>query len=185
MKIDPFYIIIGIGVFGLIALILLFSSPTGNVTANVEETGVTGISVGDNAPSLAFKTIEGQFLTLDDLKGKPVILQGFASWCASCKIQAQEIKNALVYLGDEVQVVSIDIWRGETPIQVKTNYVKNIFSSENEIPENWKFTAFEPDFVSIFEAYSMDQTYILDRNGKILFKDPGISTTEEILSILG
>jgi len=184
MKLNPFFVLIGISVIGFVAIILMFGSPTGNVVTNFEETGEIGIEVGDIAPNLSFKTIEGETLSIDDLKGKPAILQGFASWCASCKFQAQEIRKALVSLSDEVQVVSIDIWRGETSEQVKKNYINNIFSSENEIPKNWQFTAYEPDFASIYEAYSMDQTYILDENGKILFKDSGITTSVEILDIL-
>ena len=184
VKKTTFYCIIGlIIIIGLIASYFFLFSPTGNVTSNVKESGKTGISIGDFAPSLTFETIEGRTLTINDLKGKPVILQGFASWCPSCKVQAREIDEALSSLGNDVQVISLDIWQGETADDVR-NFMSEVFGSSN-VPENWEFTAYEPDFVTTYKLYAMDETYILDENGKIIFKDPQVTRAKTFLRILG
>jgi len=173
-----------IGVLVIIAVIasyFTFFSATGG-TGNVKESGNVGTSIGDSAPSLTFETINGETLTIDDLKGKRVILQGFASWCPSCKIQAQEIKEALASL-DNVQVVSLDIWQGETADDVRKNFISGAMN--NDVPDNWEFTAYEPDFVTTYQLYSMDATYILNENGIIIFKDPDVTRAEKFLEILG
>ena len=182
------------GVIGLIIIIAVitsyffFFSSSGGVTSNVIKSGKTGIGIGDYAPALTFKTIDGQTLTINDLKGKPVILQGFASWCSSCKVQAREIGKALESLGDKgdnIQVVSLDIWEGETAADVRKNFINDVFGSENLVPNNWEFTAYEPDFVVTYKLYAMDETYILDENGIIIFKDPQVTRTETFLKVLG
>ena len=152
------------------------------------ESGKTGISVGDFAPDLTFTTINGQKLSISDFRGKPVILQGFASWCPSCKFQAREIDNALKTLGDkgnDVQVLELDIWQGETADDVRNKFINDVFGSENNVPKNWEFTAYEPNFVTTYRVYAMDETYILDAKGKIIFKDPQVTGTETFLRILG
>jgi len=169
-------------IIAVIASYFIFFSAKGSVTSNVEESGNIGTAVGDFAPSLAFETIDGQTLTVDDLKGERVILQGFASWCPSCKIQAQEIKIALASL-DNVRVVSLDIWEGETADDVRNNFI--IGAMNNDVPENWVFTAYEPDFVTTYQLYSMDATYILNERGVIIFKDPDVTRAEKFLEILG
>ena len=172
-----------VGVIG--SYFFFFGSSTGDVTANVVESGKTGISVGDFAPDLTFTTINGQKLSISDFRGKPVILQGFASWCPSCKLQAREIDNALKTLGDDVQVLELDIWQGETADDVRNKFINDVFGSENNVPPNWEFTAYEPDFVTTYQVYAMDETYILDEIGKIIFKDPSVTRTETFLKILG
>ena len=172
-----------VGVIG--SYFFFFGSSTGDVTANVVESGKTGISVGDFAPDLTFTTINGQKLSISYFRGKPVILQGFASWCPSCKLQAREIDNALKTLGDDVQVLELDIWQGETADDVRNNFINDVFGSVNNVPTNWKFTAYEPDFVTTYRVYAMDETYILDKNGKIIFKDPQVTKAETFLRILG
>ena len=173
-----------IGIVVIIAVIasyFIFFSST-KVTSYVEESGNVGTAVGDFAPSLTFETIDGETLTINDLKGKRVILQGFASWCPSCKIQAQEIKRALPSL-DNVEVVSLDIWEGETADDVRRNFISN--AMENDVPDNWEFTAYEPDFVTTYQLYSMDATYILNEKGVVIFKDPQVTRTETFLKVLG
>ena len=175
-----------VGVIG--SYFFFFGSSTGDVTANVVESGKTGISVGDFAPDLTFTTINGQKLSISDFRGKPVILQGFASWCPSCKFQAREIDNALASLGDKgnnVQVLELNIWQGETADDVRNKFRNDVFGSENNVPPNWEFTAYEPDFVTTYQVYAMDETYILDENGKIIFKDPQVTGTKTFLKILG
>ena len=170
-------------IMGIIASYLFFFSSSG-ITGNVIASGKTGTSVGDYAPSLTFETINSQTLTVNDLKGKRVILQGFASWYPSCKVQAREINKALPSL-DNVQVVNLDVWEGETAADVREKFISDVFGSEDRVPNNWVLTAYEPDFVTTYRLYAMDETYILNEKGIIIFKDPQVTKTETFLKVLG
>jgi cytochrome c biogenesis protein CcmG/thiol:disulfide interchange protein DsbE len=40
--------------------------------------------IGNSAPTLAIQTLDGNRVQVSDLRGKPVVLDFWASWCVSC-----------------------------------------------------------------------------------------------------
>ena len=49
-----------------------------------------------NSPATDFtlKTIQGETITLSNFKGRPVVLNFWASWCVACRMEAQLIEAA-------------------------------------------------------------------------------------------
>ncbi len=50
--------------------------------------------VGHTAPDFTLKTWDGQTIRLSALKGKPVVLNFWASWCDPCKAEAKTLEDA-------------------------------------------------------------------------------------------
>ena len=67
-------------------------------------------AVGQLAPSFLEKTSTGATLTMASLRGKPVYLNFFATWCPPCNAEAPSI-NALQkkYAGRGLAVVGVDV----------------------------------------------------------------------------
>ena len=64
---------------------------------------------GKPAPGFSLPSPGGKPVTLDGLKGKPVYVNFFASWCGPCNVEAPSIgKLRTKYAKQGVQVVGID-----------------------------------------------------------------------------
>jgi cytochrome c biogenesis protein CcmG, thiol:disulfide interchange protein DsbE len=53
----------------------------------------TGPRVGAVAPEVAFTTFDGVGIRLSELRGAPVVLNFWASWCVECVYEASELES--------------------------------------------------------------------------------------------
>ena len=75
-------------------------------------TGLSGVTrVNRPAPDFSLTTFKGDTISLADLRGKPVIINFWASWCPPCRTEAPLIERTwlaykdrgLVFLGVNIQ----------------------------------------------------------------------------------
>ncbi|WP_298464801.1 TlpA disulfide reductase family protein [uncultured Erythrobacter sp.] len=122
---------------------------------------------GTEMPELSFEDAAGNTLALADLKGKPVLLNLWATWCAPCVVEMPLLDDLATELGDEVKVLTIsqDIRGAEvvTPFFAERNF-QNL--------EPWLDP--EADLaVQFTQGGLMPTTILFDAEGKELFRVAG------------
>ncbi|MBI1350435.1 MAG: redoxin domain-containing protein [Actinomycetales bacterium] len=60
------------------------------------------------APEIEGVTLGGDTFRLSEHRGKPVVINVWASWCAPCRAEAPSLAKAARELGDTVQFVGLD-----------------------------------------------------------------------------
>jgi len=81
------------------ALVLLVRSgvsvpaDSGGSSVEAPTVGAGSLAAGQPAPDFTGTTFDGQKLTLSSLRGKPVLLNFFASWCTSCEHELPGIQQ--------------------------------------------------------------------------------------------
>lgn len=106
------------------------------ITANAETINLQGLRVGDmrklqfspmpkEIPFVEFLTPDGIEITMDAYKGKIVVLNFWATWCAPCRKEMPELSALQAELGGiDFEVVTIATGRNE-PAEM-ADFFKNI-----------------------------------------------------------
>jgi len=117
------------------------------------------IERGDSAPRFSAKTLDGERLTSDSLKGKVVLIQFWATWCPYCK-KDEPALDAVTreFQKDGLVVLAVDM--GEPRRKVK----KFVEAS----PRPWKIVlAEDTTLAAICEAKAYPLYVLIDREGTV------------------
>lgn len=166
----------GIGVLGLATFFLVFSelSPTeSSPVADVQITPIPddfvkpnpiepeldgAVQIGEVAPNFTLVDLDGNEHSLKSLRGKPVIVNFWATWCAPCRVEMPEFEQALAdYAGDDLVILALN--REETPEVVEEFFVEEMGLTFTPLLDN---TAQVADGYGVF---NMPTTYFLNAEG--------------------
>ncbi len=65
-------------------------------------------AVGGSAPDFTLQTLDGKKVSLSNLRGKPVVLEFWATWCGICRRQLPDMIEAHKKYGDKVHFIMVN-----------------------------------------------------------------------------
>ena len=77
-----------------------------------------GAGVGRVAPDFTLQALDGSTFRLSEQRGKPVVLNFWATWCGPCQNELPAIQKAAEHFGDDVVFAGVD--QGEKPEVVQS-----------------------------------------------------------------
>jgi peroxiredoxin len=130
-------------------------------------------SQADMAPPFELKTLDGRTLKLSDLRGKVVVLNFWATWCAPCRVETPwlvELYRQYQRKGLEIVGVSLDDG-GTHPVEkfvqeMKVNYP--VLMGSNSVSDSYGGLRFLP------------QTFFIDRDGRIERHTIGLTSRSDL-----
>jgi peroxiredoxin len=128
---------------------------------------VSNPEIGNPAPAYESSTLDGQRVSLEDYRGKVVLLNAWATWCAPCREEIpalQALYDQRRGEGLEVIGVSVDA-RGEGPT------IRRFAAEFGMTFPIWH----DPDdrFALTFRTIGVPNTFLIDRDGVIRWRKLG------------
>lgn len=151
-------------IFKSLLFILLFLLSTNGFSQEADSVGYI-VKNGEMAPNFEMKLIDGQTISLHDLKGKIVMLQFTASWCSVCRKEMPFIEKEIWQIHKDKDFIVIGIDRDE-PLDKVIDFAKKM---EITYP-----LSLDPN-ADIFGLFALKKTgvtrnVIIDKEGHIVFK---------------
>jgi cytochrome c biogenesis protein CcmG/thiol:disulfide interchange protein DsbE len=124
---------------------------------------IPSAQIGKQAHPFTITTFDGQTISLEELKGKPVVLNFWASWCVSCRQEAHILEAAhqrytpqgMVFIG-----IAINDTRNASLGFIR-KYRKTYFLAPDD----------ELGSISLdYGVTAVPETFLIDKNGMIIKK---------------
>jgi peroxiredoxin len=121
-------------------------------------------TVGHPAPDFTLTSLDGSVFTLSELRGKPVVLNFWATWCPPCRAEMPELQAASERLAGEVAIIGVN--QGENPQQVR-GFIE---------PLGFTFPMPLDERIDVSRQYlvrNLPTTFFIDRDGVIRYAQIG------------
>ncbi|WP_295768013.1 TlpA disulfide reductase family protein [uncultured Mucilaginibacter sp.] len=136
--------------------------------------------IGQQVPAFEFKLKKDKTASINDYKGKIVMLNFFATWCPPCRQEFPRVQKEIWEKYKDNPKFALmafarqEGWEKVLPFKESNKYTFNILPDESRA------------IFSLFATQSIPRNVILDEDGKIIYQSIGYSDKDfsELLTLL-
>lgn len=130
------------------------------------------VEMGEEAPDFTLPTLVGEEISLSGLRGRPVLLNFWATWCAPCRIEMPELESAYKsHTTDELAIIAIN--REETAALVEPFVTDMGLTFDIALDE-------KAEVSNLYGVFNMPTSYFLDGSGRVVAIHRGPMSEEQI-----
>ena len=124
---------------------------------------------GMPAPAFTTKSLDGESITLDSLRGKVVLLNFWATWCPSCVAEIPHLREAYASLrgdGREFEILNVSLDSNDSNLPA---FVRRL-----EMPgiQTWEWVDDSNPVGKLFNVFSLPSWFLIDDTGVIRARNP-------------
>ncbi len=138
------------------------------------------IKIGAEAPELILPMPNNKDLALTSLRGKVVLIDFWASWCAPCRKELPNVKRAYEKYknkGFEILGVSLD--------KDRASWLEAISKEGLTWPQVSDLKFWQSEACQVYAVQSIPYTVLIDKNGKIIATDlRGVELDKKLSEVL-
>jgi thiol-disulfide isomerase/thioredoxin len=116
-----------------------------------------GLRVGEAAPDFRMQLVDGRYIDIQDLKGRPVLINFWATWCPPCRREMPDI-IAASEASDDLVVLSVNV---QEELKVVGPFVDDFGITMPVIRD------VDGDLRDAYRVSGMPTSIFIDRNGNI------------------
>lgn len=127
------------------------------------------------APEFTVYDLEGNAHQLSDFRGKPVILNFWATWCGYCQVEMPDFDEKYQEYGDDIHFIMLNVTDGAQ----ETVETASAFIAEN----GYSFPVYydtDMDAASSYNTGGLPVTYFLDAEGNFVAWQKGMMTAQNL-----
>lgn len=139
------------------------------------------VTIGDAnelAPDFTMEDADGKAVKLSDFKGKPVILNFWASSCSYCKAEMPYFQSAYQKYGDSAQFVMLNVVNSERSSNDGRNFIQE---STYTFPVFYETAG---KAMGLYGLRGLPATIFIDSDGKIVQKAVGAITQPRLTNAI-
>ncbi|MCF6095169.1 TlpA family protein disulfide reductase [Microaerobacter geothermalis] len=126
------------------------------------------------ATDFSLLDINGQEVTLSELKGKPVVLNFWASWCPPCREETPTFVKLYEKYKEDVIFLGVNLTNTEQSVENVRKFIKDFSVSYQILLDE------QGEVAKTYQITGIPETFFINRDGMVIYKYSGAIGQEEL-----
>jgi len=128
-----------------------------------------GLNNGDTPPDFTLTSLDGEDVTLSELRGKKVVLNFWATWCPPCKAEMPHMQNYYEQYAkkDNVEIIAVNLTEAERDVTEDAK-IDSVMTFRESFDLTFPILLDQKNSAGLaYQVITIPTTYFIDSNGYI------------------